>query len=337
MAKRDIVVIGASAGGVAALRRLVSLLPADIDASLFVVQHLAPAAGSALPDILSRSGPLPAVSPMEGDRIMKGVIYVAPPDLHLLLQPDRIALRRGPQENRTRPAINALFRSAAVSFGPRVIGVLLTGMLDDGTSGLNAIKAAGGVSVVQDPEDAEWPSMPKMALEGDHVDYCLPLDDIPALLISLIASDAGPDRQLSQVIRDEAAISEIELANTAHLIDTPGRTSSLSCPQCGGVLNEIKGEGDMRFRCQIGHAFSAETLAAAQDNELERALLIAVRTHRDRMQLYDAMYHEAMLQKRPYSAQRWHKAANEASQMVNVLEKAMAKLASAKVGAEGVS
>src|SRR4051812_11286149 len=157
MPMRDIIVIGPPAGGVEALQRLCASFPADLSASVFVAQHLSPAARSMLPQLLDRVGPLPALAPADGQEIEPGHIYVAAPDRHLLLREGRVLMRRGPYENRTRPAANALFRSAAVHYGARAIGVVLTGLLDDGTDGLIAIKVAGGMSVIQDPEDAEWP------------------------------------------------------------------------------------------------------------------------------------------------------------------------------------
>ena len=161
MTPKNIIVIGSSAGGVSALQRLCAGLPAGLPAAVFVAQHLAPTMRSVLPALLDRAGPLPASTPEDGDDIQMGRIYVARPDHHILLRPGKVLVRRGPQENRTRPAVNALFRSAALAYGAQVVGVVLTGLLDDGTEGLIAIKAAGGTSVVQDPEEAEWPSMPR--------------------------------------------------------------------------------------------------------------------------------------------------------------------------------
>ena len=192
MATKDIIVIGSSAGGVDALCRLCSALPADLPAAVFVAQHLSPSARSVLPQLLARAGPLPALSPVDGQAFERGHIYVAGPDHHLLVREDKVLVRRGPYENRTRPAINALFRSAAVAYGSRVTGVVLTGLLDDGTDGLIAIKAAGGTSIVQDPDDAEWPSMPKNAVKRDHVDRIVPLSEMGALLADVAREVAGP-------------------------------------------------------------------------------------------------------------------------------------------------
>lgn len=326
MPHHDIVVIGSSAGGVEALRRLCQGLPGDLPAAVFIVQHISPSARSALPLILGKAGPLPTFIPADGDPVRPGRIYIAAPDRHMLLKDGRILMRRGPLENRTRPAANPLFRSAAIACGSRVIGVVLTGLLDDGTDGLIAIKRAGGLSVVQDPADAEWPSMPRMALERDHVDHCLPLADIPALLGRLVRETAGPSRPLPASVLEEAAISEQEFAIVEHHPKTPGSPSPLSCPDCGGVLNRIDNEENVRFRCQIGHAFTPDGLAAAQNDELERALGIAVRTHRDRMRLFEDMRKNAETHRLMRTAARWEAASSEAEQMIRVLESAMENL-----------
>ena len=193
-AKRDIIVVGASAGGVAALRMLVSLLPRDLPASVFAVVHIPPWGNSELPAILNYNGHLPAVHPRSGQPIQPGLIYIAPPDQHLLLQKDRVQLWRGPKENRHRPAVNPLFRSAAVVFKKRVVGVVLSGALDDGTTGLWWIKEFGGVTVVQDPKEAAFPEMPWSAMEHVAVDHVLDLNGIAALLTELARGSSSVRR-----------------------------------------------------------------------------------------------------------------------------------------------
>ncbi len=335
MPSRDIIVIGASAGGVDALRRLCAALPADLRASLFIAQHLSPSARSVLPQLLDRAGPLPALSPVDGQAIEPGHIYVCAPDMHLLLRPGRILMRRGPYENRTRPAVNALFRSAAIHYGGRVTGIVLTGLLDDGTDGLIAVKAAGGLSVVQDPADAEWPSMPRNALKRDHVDHALALDHMPDLLARLVREEAGPTIPLPEEYLIEDRIAAQEFAVAEPQIVTPGEPSHLSCPDCGGVLNHIETEDEVRFRCQVGHAFTPLGLAAAQNDELERALAIAVRTHRDRIRLFEQMQHSAEKRGLAHAVQRWTEASRESGHMIEVLEEAMTSLRKASNEAEG--
>jgi two-component system, chemotaxis family, protein-glutamate methylesterase/glutaminase len=310
----DIILLGASAGGVGALARLCGGLPPDLPAAVLVVQHIAPTARSMLPQILARHSPLPAAHARDGEAIRSGQIYVAQPDFHLLVNPrsHRLMLRRGPQENRTRPAIDPLFRSAAVAFGPRVVGVVLSGLLDDGTAGLIAIKACGGVSVVQDPKDATWPDMPLSALRGDSPDHCVRLDEMAALLSRLSRSPAGPSRPVPPRIAAEARIAEQEIAAMGESIETIGEPSRISCPQCGGVLNEIDEGKSTRFRCQIGHAYGPESLAASQTDALEEALAAAVRTHHERQVLFRRMEETARARGLGHAAARWARAAEEA-------------------------
>jgi two-component system chemotaxis response regulator CheB len=326
MPMKDIIVVGASAGGVEALQRLCAALPADFPACVFIAQHLSPSARSVLPQLLDRVSPLRALSPVDGQTIEPGHIYVGGPDQHILLRDGRILMRRGPFENRTRPAVNALFRSAAIHYGARTIGVVLTGLLDDGTDGLIAIKAAGGTSVVQDPADAEWPSMPRNALKRDHVDHAAPLADIPALLVRLAQEHARPTVPVPEEYLVEDRMAAQEFAVMEPEIVTPGTPSHISCPDCGGVLNQIKAEDEIRFRCQVGHAFSGLGLAEAQNDELERALGIAVRTHRDRIRLFGQMSESATARGLAHARKRWDEASKESEHLIEVLEDAMASL-----------
>jgi two-component system chemotaxis response regulator CheB len=324
--KRDIIVIGTSAGGVEALRTLCRGLPANLPAAILVVQHLAASTRSVMPELLSRAGVLPAVSPEDGERIEQGRIYVAPPDRHMLIKGDRVILRRGPVENRCRPAIDPLFRSAAVAYGSRVIGVVMTGLLDDGTEGLVVIKRAGGTTMVQDPADAEWASMPRHALAHAEVDYCLPLADLAASLVRLVREPAGAPGLLPPSILEEARIAEQEIAVMETTLISPGQPSAITCPDCGGVLNEIAEHGKLRYRCQIGHAFSPASLVDAQNQEIERAIAIAVRTHRDRLNLFRRMEILSEYRQQPNAARRWHAAAAESERLATVLEQAMVSL-----------
>ncbi len=322
MLRHDIIVTGGSAGGVEALMQICAGLPADLPAAVFVVQHLSPTSRSVLPDLLARAGPLPARHPRDGDAIEPGHIYVAPPDQHLLLREGSIMLRRGPQENRTRPAIDPLFRSAAVAYGPRVIGVVLTGLLDDGAAGLVAIKRCGGICVVQDPDDAQWPEMPRRAIERAQPDYITALCDIAALLSRLSLEAAGPRVQIPSALDLETRIAAQEFDP----LGTPaiGQPSRLSCPQCGGVLNEVPDAGTVRFRCQTGHAFTSDGLMVAQADELERALESAARSHRDRVSLCRRMEEHA--QTHPLTAARWRAAAEDAETAATAIAGAIAAL-----------
>lgn len=327
MNNRDIVVIGASAGGVEALRNLCSRLPADLPASVLVVQHISPSAPSVMARLLGRASTLPVSAAVEGQPLQRGHIYVSVPDRHLLLRRGRILVRRGPYENHTRPAVDALFRSAAAAYGSRVIGVVLTGALDDGTDGLIAIKRGGGTCVVQAPDDAAWPSMPQHAIDRDHVDHSLPLDELPALIDRLAKMPAGPSHPLPEAMQIEDRIASEEAPMLTPELSPPGQPSPLSCPQCGGVLNEIADKDTLRFRCQIGHAFTSDGLGRAQADEVEHGMQIAIRTHRERLQLYLRMRASAEQHGHSHAAQRWATAAREAQRLMQAMEKALELMA----------
>ncbi|HEY0524530.1 MAG TPA: chemotaxis protein CheB [Stellaceae bacterium] len=280
MAGHEIVVIGASAGGVGAVRSLLHELPKDFPAAVFVVIHISPHGRSALPSIFGRAGALPARHPVDGEPIRPACVYVAPPDQHILIRPGHVRLSHGPKENHTRPAIDPLFRSAALAYGPRVIGVVLTGYLDDGTAGLVAVKARGGISVVQDPDDARYAAMPLNALRGDSPDHCVPLADLPELLKRLVAEPAPPDElfPVPDWLPIEVRISEGE----GGLVDHPnttdiGQPAPFVCPECSGTLFEVEDGKTLRFRCRVGHAYSHESLAAFQVEGLDAALWTALR------------------------------------------------------------
>ena len=281
MARKDIVVVGASAGGMGALERLVAGLPKDFPAAMFVVWHLSPGVRSVLPRVLERAGPLPAVNPTDGDRIEPGRIYVAPNDHHLLLEKGYIRVTRGPKENRFRPAIDPLFRSAAYIYGPRTIGVVLTGALDDGTSGLWSIKLRGGTAIVQDPEDAQHRSMPLSALENVDVDYKLPADRMGALLARLVAEEAAPQPDVAAP-HLERMQAEMKIAEGADALEQDvrrfGELSAFTCPECNGVLTLLKDGTIRRYRCHTGHAYSADALVESTTEQVEHQLWSAVRS-----------------------------------------------------------
>jgi two-component system chemotaxis response regulator CheB len=279
MNKRDIIVIGTSAGGIEALRTLVGGLPQDFNASIFIVLHTAPESPGILAEILARAGHLPATNARNRERIQPGRIYVAPPDHHLLLEPGIVRTTRGPRENRFRPAIDPLFRSAAQTYGPRVVGVILTGGLDDGTAGLWAVKQLGGVTVVQDPHDALVPSMPESAMQNVRVDYCLPLEKIAQTLLSLTSEPLIEEGAYKDV--PERMNIEIKIAKEDKALDigvlTLGDPSYFTCPECHGVLLQLKEESRVRFRCHTGHAYSFESLQSEVQEMIEDSLWSAVR------------------------------------------------------------
>jgi two-component system chemotaxis response regulator CheB len=280
--QRDIVVVGASTGGVQALRQLVAGLPADYRGSVFIVMHVQADAKPYLPAILSGHSKLPAVLAEDGMAIEPGRIYVAPPDRHLLVEPGRMRVVHGPRENRSRPAIDPLFRSAAWAYGPRVVGVVLTGRLDDGTAGLWAIKSCGGTTIVQEPSEAEAPDMPSSALMHNRIDHRLPLESIPALLAELAlgaqaeAEAAGaPAPKPPPQLKSEIEFSKLQggIAQAQAL----GALSPFTCPTCRGALWELDEGGDLRYRCHTGHAFSHPSLLQGQTAEIEESLYSALR------------------------------------------------------------
>ena len=275
---KRLVVIGTSAGGIEALRDLVADLPADFPSPIAIVLHTSPQSPGLLHEILSRAGPLPAINPHGGERLRAGHIYVAPPDHHLLIEPDRVRLSKGPKENRFRPAIDPLFRSAAQVYGPGAIGVILTGNLDDGTAGIWAIKRLGGTAVVQDPADALFPSMPEHALRAVAVDYQLPLHEIAPLLIELTSEAVPADRAAAA---DKDLEIEVEIAKEQDPlrmgVEQLGAPSAIACPECHGVLREWKEDPRLRFRCHTGHAYSADSLLAEIGEGVESSLWNAIR------------------------------------------------------------
>ena len=267
MPRRDIIVVGASAGGVRALQALVGQFDADTSASIFVVLHLRPEYPSLLPHVLQPYSALPVAQPTDVETIEHGRIYVAPPDRHLLVEFGHLHLSVAPRENRARPAINPLFRSAALAYGTRVIGVILSGMLDDGTAGLWEIKRRGGIAVVQTPEDAEYGQMPTSAMANVPVDYRVPVSDMGALLADLIARPPLSAPSDAEIVMPE-----------------PTR---LTCPDCHGPIQRFRFGPITEYKCRVGHAFSPESMLAAHEDAEERALWSAIETLEEGADLAD--------------------------------------------------
>lgn len=285
---RDLVAIGASAGGIEALKRLVADLPADLPAAILVTVHMAPNGEFYLPQILGRLGPLEVVAAEEGLEIKHGRMILARPGFHLLVRDGHVHLGTGPRENRSKPAIDPLFRSVAATYRGRAIGVVLSGWLNDGTSGLYAVKRCGGVTVAQDPADALAPEMPRSAIIHVGVDHTAPIDAMAGLLSRLTREDAGPDLPVPPEVKVEADIASHggqSIDQTASL----GDRSVLACAECGGGLTEIYEGKMMRFRCHTGHAFTAESLLVDQGEALDRALLSALKTLEERAAMWTRM------------------------------------------------
>ncbi len=305
----DIIVIGTSAGGLRALGAILGALPADIEAAVLIVQHLAADRPSLLPQILADFSPLPISHALDGEPIQKGKIYIAPPDYHLLVNQDLVRVVHGPKENRFRPSIDALFRSAARAYGSRVVGVILTGYLDDGTVGLQAIKKRGGEAIVQDPDEAEYPSMAKSALRYVNVDYCLPLADIPDRLVQLSKELAADEKvyPVTNEIEIESRIAEQQMNTQQFLehVEAIGTRTTYTCPECNGSIWQIGTGQPLRFRCHTGHAFTGDAFLLEQTKNLENALWSAARIMEEKVALLRKMSVQMETHRLPSAAAKY--------------------------------
>lgn len=332
----DIVVIGASAGGVEALTQLVKHLPPDLPAALFLVVHFPSFGISVLPEILSRAGSLKALHPKDGAVIELGKIYIAPPDYHLIVRRNHIRLSRLPRENGHRPAIDTLFRSAARTYGRRVVGVILSGTLDDGTAGLAIIKTLGGIAIVQNPEEALFDGMPRSAIENVAVDHILKLSDIAAVLTEITHHSLEEGETVSDPIDGEADIVAQDKA-ALERGERPGNPAPLTCPDCGGVLWEL-GDGNlMRFRCHVGHAYSSDSLLAEQSDGVEKALWSAVRALEEKAALARRMAVQAQQQNRFISEAQFRQRVEEAEQHAALVRQVIAQQSDTKLRSDGKS
>lgn len=300
----DVVVVGASAGGIEALKELVAALPADLAASLFVVLHMPAGATSVLPAILTRAGPLPAEHVEDAAEIALGHIYVAPPDCHLQFDDGRVTATAGPKENGHRPAVDPLFRSAAHVYGPRVVGVILSGTLDDGTLGLRAVKAHGGVTLVQDPDDAQHSGMPRNAIAFGAPDRIGRPDELAAAIVELTAN---PVENVAEGATMEDHVEDVARQTGEH--PQPGRPTGLTCPDCGGAIWRQETDNVVSFRCRVGHKYSAESFAAAQAHTVESAIWSALRLMEERVTLTRGLAERFGDQ--PRSARSFQKKADE--------------------------
>jgi two-component system chemotaxis response regulator CheB len=318
MANRDILAIGTSAGGFNALRFLASEFPPDLPATVLVVIHLPVSIESHLDALLTGAGPLAASFARDGDAMERGRIFIAPPACHLLVDGDRLRLGNGPRENHARPAIDPLFRSAALCCGNRAVGAVLTGTMGDGASGLQALKACGGLTVVQDPSDAAFPEMPATALRLARPDHVADLRAMPELLADLVKRPVGPP-----VRAPERLAYEVDIARNGHssmsTMDRIGRRSVMSCPDCSGVLWEIDEDDVVRYRCHVGHAYTAELLSLALDDNLRRALASALRALDERIALTGKLHRQAAGSGHRLLAESWARKLREAEEEAKIL------------------
>lgn len=286
----QVVVIGTSAGGLSALKKLICQLPKDFPLPVLVVRHISPdATGNVLLDQLNKLNTVKCQHATSGSNLKAGNLYLAPSDHHLLIGENlKMLVTKGAHENRSRPAIDPLFRSAAVAFGPAVIGILLTGYLDDGTAGMKAIKKCGGICIVQDPDEAEYPDMPRNALNNVKVDYCLPIYEMGTLLDQLISRKIQKRKAVPEDVLIEAKIAERVLSDLSS-VDKLGDQVPFNCPGCGGVLWKVGKESDLRFRCHTGHAYTAAYLLAEQTNKIEETMWTALRMFEEHKNLLTEM------------------------------------------------
>ncbi len=316
----DIVVIGGSAGALEPLIKIVSMLPSKLAASLFVVVHRAADTPQLLAKILRREGGLDAVEPVDGAPIAHGVVYVAPSDRHLLIEEGSVRVVRGPKENRHRPAIDPLFRSAAWAYGPRVIGVLLSGNLNDGTAGLWAIRSCGGTVIIQDPDDARFPAMPKSAVAALDPDYRVGAAEIAAIVERTVAEPSGDRRDfpVPEQVKLESQMVQMEKHDIAEIARI-GTLSPFTCPACHGALWEIDDKHVLRYRCHTGHGFTAERLATDEDDTVEGALFSALRTLDESALLARRLAQRADSIASATSAQSWEQKARDAERNAEIL------------------
>ena len=319
---RDIIVIGGSSGATVPLKALVGSLPADLPASVLVALHTPSRSIGVLSAVLAAAGRLPVVQAEQGMAIERSRIYLAAPDHHLIIVDGVMRLGRGPRENLMRPAIDPLFRSAAAAFGPKVIGVVLSGLMNDGAAGLEAIKRCGGIAVVQDPDDAAAAEMPQHALAATEVDLCVPGARLGDVLADLVHEQAGPSGAVPLDIQLEVDIAAGERSDT-ETIQRIADPLPLTCPTCQGVMSQVRGSKPLRFRCQVGHAFTAEVVARHQEGAVDEALRISLRIIEERAELVTRMAQEAERQGRLSVAELYAERAREYRHNTEVLRRAI--------------
>lgn len=326
MSTRKIIVIGASAGGFEAIRTLIAALPRNLPASIFIVWHMSADVSGILPHVLNKYDTLPAANAVDGEPVVPGRIYVAPPDHHLVLEEGIVRVTRGPKENRFRPAVDPLFRSAAQAYGPQVIGIVLSGALDDGTSGLWAVKQRGGIAIVQDPLDAVVSSMPESALREVDVDYSVPIADMPRLLeqlcsetISMAPKNADPEMKDNDQIEKEVRVALLD-TDIGNRVSQFGELSSYACPECHGVLSALRDGGRIRFRCHTGHAYSVDSLLASVTESIDDSIWNAIRGVEESMMLLNHMGDHHAEANQTHIAAKYFQKATEASERLKVLK-----------------
>ena len=323
----DIVVIGGSAGAAEALLELLKQLPASLPAAVFFVYHMSASSEGWLHRMLADRTQLEIKLAEDGEPIRHGVVYIARPDLHMMVEGDAVLLRRGPRENRWRPAIDPLFRSAAIAYGTRVIGIVLTGMLDDGTAGLAAIKRCGGITIVQDPHDAAHPQMPQSALDNIQVDHCVPMKNMGKLLQDLIAKPPGTSASVPKEIEEEARIAARGIRESVPPYSH--QPSLFTCPDCSGPLYKIDekttGGPHEIYRCLVGHGWTGQSLMSMTTEALETTLWAAIRLFRQRANLLNSRVEREREMGRQRTAAYYHEEYEEALKHAQNLQELVMK------------
>jgi two-component system, chemotaxis family, protein-glutamate methylesterase/glutaminase len=322
MSNRDIVVIGGSAGATAPLKAILGALPENFPAAVFVVLHIPTRSLGILTTVTSAAARLPVHPATDGMAIVPGNIYLAGPDHHMIIDDGHIKLGRGPRENMARPAIDPLFRSAAAAYGPRVIGVLLSGLLNDGASGLEAIKRCGGVAVVQDPADAIADEMPRSAMAAVTIDLAVPSARIGDVLSDLVAEPPGPGVPVPPDIRLEVDIAAGERVDSS-IIRRFADPVALTCPNCSGVLSVVRGGKPLRYRCQVGHTVTAEVLSKEQEHAVDEALRVALRIIEERAELVERMAEDGRQAGRRSVAELYRERSTEYRHYADTLRRAI--------------
>ncbi len=337
---RDLILIGGSAGSITALREIVAHLPAALPAAVLVVVHQAQTSPGMLPHILDNVGPLPVRHAVDGEIIEKGRVYVAPPDRHLLIEPGQyddprlwIRLALGPKENHCRPAIDPMFRTAAQAGGRRVIGVVLSGLLNDGSLGLIRIKQHGGIAIVQDPQDAESHDMPASAIRHAQIDYVCKATEIADVLTRLVrepipvaaANDLYGGSLMSNPNEEDTTQGAGDVVDVTERGDhgltrgtMPGVASGLTCPACGGSVWEMQ-DSLLHYRCHVGHRYTADTMASEQESVLESTLWAAMRMFEENASLHLRMAAKAEAANLPDMAARFNERARECERSTDVI------------------
>jgi two-component system, chemotaxis family, protein-glutamate methylesterase/glutaminase len=322
MDNRDIIVIGGSSGATAPLKAILGALPRDLPAAVFIVLHIPARSIGLLSTVAGAAGRLPAREARDGMKIEHGNVYIAAPDHHMILTDGVIRLGRGPRENMVRPAIDPLFRSAAMTYGSRVIGVILSGLLNDGASGLDAIKRCGGMALIQDPEDAIADEMPRRALEAVMADLCIPGAKLGDILSDMARQAPGPKLPVPPELRLEVDIAMGERIDSERLTKIAD-PAPVTCPACGGVLSKMREGRPLRFRCQVGHAFTADTLAKEQEGRVDEALRVALRIIEERAELVSRMAEEGRQSARKAVAVMYDERAKEYRGYADTIRKAV--------------